>query len=120
MLQRAKDLIRRGWAAFRFRRHWPWVLVALGLPQTADQGWRPAEGTEAPILVGQREALAGWTKGQTLQGSGLFAPFNLPPLAFPIVDLLMAQAVAAILSDVVAFTGGKPLADDLTLLILGR
>ena len=32
MLQRAKDLIRRGWAAFRFRRHWPWVLVALGLP----------------------------------------------------------------------------------------
>ncbi|WP_243382698.1 PP2C family protein-serine/threonine phosphatase [Geothrix alkalitolerans] len=42
--------------------------------------------TEAPILVGQREALASWAKGQALQGSGLFAPFNLPPLAFPIVD----------------------------------
>ena len=27
-----------------------------------------------------------WTKGQALQGSGLFAPFNLPPLAFSIVD----------------------------------
>ena len=42
--------------------------------------------TEAPVLVGQRETLATWTKGQALQGSGLFAPFNLPPLAFPIVD----------------------------------
>ncbi|GLH66136.1 PP2C family protein-serine/threonine phosphatase [Geothrix edaphica] len=41
---------------------------------------------EAPILVGQREALASWTKGQPLQGAGLFAPFNLPPLAFPILD----------------------------------
>ena len=42
--------------------------------------------SEAPILVGQRETLTTWTKGQALQGSGLFAPFNLPPLAFPIVD----------------------------------
>jgi serine phosphatase RsbU (regulator of sigma subunit) len=41
---------------------------------------------DAPILVGQRETLATWTKGKPLQGSGLFAPFNLPPLAFPILD----------------------------------
>lgn len=41
---------------------------------------------KAPILVGRRETLATWTKGQALQGSGLFAPFNLPPLAFPILD----------------------------------
>jgi hypothetical protein len=27
-----QDLIRRGWVAFRFRRHWPWVLLVLGLP----------------------------------------------------------------------------------------
>ncbi|HEY3399058.1 MAG TPA: SpoIIE family protein phosphatase [Geothrix sp.] len=41
---------------------------------------------DAPILVGQREVLAGWAKGQPLHGAGLFAPFNLPPLAFPILD----------------------------------
>ncbi|HEY3270415.1 MAG TPA: SpoIIE family protein phosphatase [Geothrix sp.] len=41
---------------------------------------------EAPILVGQGEILAGWTKGQPLKGAGLFAPFNLPPLAFAILD----------------------------------
>jgi serine phosphatase RsbU (regulator of sigma subunit) len=32
MLARAQDLFRRGWAAFSFRRHWPWVLLLLGLP----------------------------------------------------------------------------------------
>ncbi|WP_026853000.1 PP2C family protein-serine/threonine phosphatase [Geothrix fermentans] len=41
---------------------------------------------EAPVLVGQRETLASWARGQALQGSGLFAPFHLPPLAFPILD----------------------------------
>lgn len=46
---------------------------------------------EAPVLVGQRETLATWTKGQPLQGGGLFAPFNLPPLAFPITDWATGQ-----------------------------
>lgn len=41
---------------------------------------------EAPILVGHGQATATWTKGQPLQGGGLFAPFNLPPLAFTITD----------------------------------
>ena len=41
---------------------------------------------EAPILLGRGETTATWVKGQALQGSGLFAPFNLPPLAFTIVD----------------------------------
>jgi len=31
MLASLQDLIRRGWAAFRFRRHWPWVLLIIGL-----------------------------------------------------------------------------------------
>lgn len=50
--------------------------------QTRDRG----REREAPILVGQRETLATWTKGQPLRGGGLFAPFNLPPLAFTITD----------------------------------
>lgn len=41
---------------------------------------------DAPILVGQRDIRAAWAKGQPLQGAGLFAPFNLPPLAFTITD----------------------------------
>jgi serine phosphatase RsbU (regulator of sigma subunit) len=41
---------------------------------------------DAPILMGRRKPLATWTKGQPLQGGGLFAPFSLPPLAFTITD----------------------------------
>lgn len=41
---------------------------------------------ESPILMGRDETTATWVKGQALQGSGLFAPFNLPPLAFTITD----------------------------------
>jgi len=52
---------------------------------TLKTGGRRAD-KEAPILVGQREVLATWSKGQPLQGSGLFVPFHLPPLAFPILD----------------------------------
>ncbi len=44
------------------------------------------DGREAKILVGQGKPLATWTQGQALQGRGLFAPFNLPPLAFNITD----------------------------------
>jgi len=54
-------------------------------------GSRP--GKEAPVLVGQRQTLATWTKGQPLQGGGLFAPFNLPPLAFTITDWSTGQAL---------------------------
>ncbi len=50
-------------------------------------------GKEAPVLVGQDQAIATWTKGQPLQGQGLFVPFGLPPLAFTITD----------------WTSGKPL-----------
>ena len=32
MLRSVQDLIRRGWTSFRFRRHWPWLLLAMGLP----------------------------------------------------------------------------------------
>ncbi len=46
---------------------------------------------EAPILQGQEEATALWTKGQPLKGGGLFAPFNLPPLAFTITDWATGQ-----------------------------
>jgi len=50
-----------------------------------------SETKEAPILVGRSETIATWTKGQPLQGSGLFAPFNLPPLAFTITDWSSGQ-----------------------------
>ena len=40
----------------------------------------------AKVLVGRGKAMATWTKGQALQGRGLFVPFNLPPLAFNITD----------------------------------
>lgn len=50
-------------------------------------------GKEAPILAGQGQALATWTKGQPLQGSGLFAPFDLPPLAFTITDWSTGQTL---------------------------
>ncbi len=49
-------------------------------------GGRAGMEREAPILVGRGEAIANWTKGQPLQGRGLFVPFNLPPLAFTITD----------------------------------
>lgn len=39
-----------------------------------------------PILAGQRDTVATWTKGQALQGRGLFAPFTLPPMAFTILN----------------------------------
>jgi serine phosphatase RsbU (regulator of sigma subunit) len=55
--------------------------------QTSDRGTTK----EAPVLVGQRQALATWTKGLPLQGGGLFAPFNLPPLAFTITDWSTGQ-----------------------------
>src|ERR1700690_1224089 len=32
MFRSVQDLIRQGWARFRFRRDWPWVLLVLGLP----------------------------------------------------------------------------------------
>jgi serine phosphatase RsbU (regulator of sigma subunit) len=41
---------------------------------------------EVPILAEQGETLATWTKGQRLEGSVLNKPFNLPPLAFTLVD----------------------------------
>ena len=46
-----------------------------------------------PILAGKAETLAQWSKGQPLQGSGLNAPFPLPPLAFPICDWATGQAL---------------------------
>ena len=46
---------------------------------------------EAPILAGQGEPVATWTKGLPLQGRGLFAPFDLPPLAFTISDWSTGQ-----------------------------
>jgi len=47
----------------------------------------------APILVGEGGSVATWTKGQALQGSGLFAPFRLPPLAFTITDWSTGEAL---------------------------
>jgi HAMP domain-containing protein len=44
------------------------------------------EVKEAPILEGLGDAIGSWTVGPSLQGRGLFAPFTLPPLAFPITD----------------------------------
>jgi serine phosphatase RsbU (regulator of sigma subunit) len=52
--------------------------------------------TEAPVLLGQREIIATWAKGQPLKGSGLFAPFNLPPLAFSITDWSTGRALALV------------------------
>jgi len=48
---------------------------------------------EAPILAGRGGPIASWTKGRPLEGSGLFAPFNLPPLAFPIIDWSTGQSL---------------------------
>ena len=31
MFRSLQDLIHQGWASFRFRRHWPWVLLVVGL-----------------------------------------------------------------------------------------
>ncbi|WLT30549.1 PP2C family protein-serine/threonine phosphatase [Geothrix sp. PMB-07] len=47
----------------------------------------------APILVGEGGNVASWTKGQALHGSGLFAPFHLPPLAFTITDWSSGEAL---------------------------
>jgi serine phosphatase RsbU (regulator of sigma subunit) len=52
--------------------------------------------TEAPILIGQRDIIATWAKGEPLKGSGLFAPFNLPPLAFSITDWSTGRALVLI------------------------
>jgi len=49
--------------------------------------------SQAPVLRGQDETVATWMKGQPLKGSGLFAPFNLPPLAFTITDWSTGQAL---------------------------
>ena len=46
---------------------------------------------DTPILVGRGETIATWTKGQPIQGAGLFAPFALPPLAFSITDWSSGQ-----------------------------
>ena len=51
------------------------------------------EAKEAPILEGRGEAIGTWTVGQPLQGRGLFAPFTLPPLAFPITDWSTGHAL---------------------------
>ena len=51
------------------------------------------EAREAPILEGRGEAIGTWTVGQPLQGRGLFAPFTLPPLAFPITDWSTGRAL---------------------------
>jgi serine phosphatase RsbU (regulator of sigma subunit) len=48
-----------------------------------------------PILVGQAETTATWTKGQALEGAGLFVPFNLPPMAFSITDWDTGQSMVA-------------------------
>jgi len=50
-------------------------------------------GQEAPILAGEGTAVASWTKGQPLQGTGLFAPFDLPPLAFTLTDWSTGQSL---------------------------
>ncbi|WP_306591507.1 SpoIIE family protein phosphatase [Geothrix sp. 21YS21S-4] len=66
--------------------------VAFGLaPRQGEDGHRMRiragkESRESAVLVGQGEALAAWTKGVPLEGSGLFAPFRLPPLAFPLTE----------------------------------
>jgi serine phosphatase RsbU (regulator of sigma subunit) len=51
------------------------------------------EVKEAPILEGLGEAIGTWTVGHPLQGRGLFAPFTLPPLAFPITDWSTGHAL---------------------------
>jgi serine phosphatase RsbU (regulator of sigma subunit) len=73
------------------------VGFRLAPQRTRDEGDRlrvrsgGKDQAEAPVLVGQRAVLAAWTKGAPLQGSGLFAPFHLPPLAFPITDWSTGQ-----------------------------
>ena len=59
MLAGVQNLFRRGWAAFRFRRHWPWVLLALGLPLALP-----------PVASGCAAALA-WIGGIVLLTRGL-------------------------------------------------
>jgi serine phosphatase RsbU (regulator of sigma subunit) len=54
--------------------------------------------TEPSILMGQREIIATWVKGLPLKGSGLFAPFNLPPLAFSITDWFTGRALALVVT----------------------
>ena len=54
---------------------------------------RGGASKESPILAGKDEVIASWAKGQPLQGTGLFAPFNLPPLAFTITDWSTGQAM---------------------------
>ncbi len=58
-----------------------------------ETGGRGAD-KNVPIIVGQREALAVWTKGQPLQGRGLFTPFNLPPMAIAITDWSTGRQMA--------------------------
>ena len=52
MLPSLKAFLQRGWAAFRFRRHWPWVLFLGGLLLTAWNG--------SGCLAGGLLWLGGW------------------------------------------------------------
>ncbi len=52
MLRSLKAFLQRGWAAFRFRRHWPWVLFLGGLLLTASNG--------SGCLAGGLLWLGGW------------------------------------------------------------
>ena len=53
----------------------------------------PGKDKEAPILEGRGDTIGAWTVGQSLQGRFLFAPFNLPPLAFAITDWSTGHAL---------------------------
>ncbi|GLH71591.1 hypothetical protein GETHLI_00930 [Geothrix limicola] len=44
-----------------------------------------------PILEAQDDSTISWTKGQALEGTGFFAPFNLPPMAFKLMDWSTGQ-----------------------------
>lgn len=55
-----------------------------------ETGGRGADQS-VPILVGRGESLATWSRGKPLEGSGLFVPFYLPPLAFPLRDWSSGQ-----------------------------
>jgi len=89
----------------------------LGIGLSAARFWDALELCEGALEPGDR--LVFYTDGLSEALDPADALYGEARLA-----ALLAQTAedlqAAILGDVVAFTGGRPLADDLTLLILGR
>ena len=96
MVERLQDLFRRGRAAFRWRRHWPWVLFLGGLLLSL------------PPLGSGCAAFLCWIGGLVLAGRGLRwiwdkLLFRVSRRLWMILALLSVLPVAALALMLLAF-----------------